>query len=141
MARGDTKRYVDARKIPYLAWPQQVWLEKGPRFKRVSAGATGTIGDIITAVNPKNNKVAHLVFADMGGYNDPHFGEGSPALGKMLDAWGHQEPDILYIVHPHSGAGQGTIPTFDQIQEKGQKLFDEWGGMDQVKRVLPLMSP
>jgi len=139
--RGDTKRYVDARKIPYMAWPQQVWLEKGPRFKRVSAGATGTIGDIITAVNPKNNKVAHLVFADMGGYNDPHFGEGSPALGKMLDAWGHQEPDILYIVHPHSGAGQGTIPTFDQIQEKGQKLFDEWGGMDQVKRVLPLVSP
>src|SRR6185295_10626911 len=65
--RNDPARYVDARKIPYLAWPQQVWRESGPRFKRVSAGATGTIGDIITAVNPKNGKMAHLILADMGG--------------------------------------------------------------------------
>jgi GH25 family lysozyme M1 (1,4-beta-N-acetylmuramidase) len=138
--RGDPNRYVDARKVPYLAWPQQVWLEKGPRFTRVSQGPTGRIGDLMTAYNPKNGKVGHLIMADMGGYDDPHFGEGSPALGKLIDAYGHQEPDILYIVYPHSGADQGTIPSPDEIQQKGQKLFDEWGGVTEVQRVLPMID-
>jgi hypothetical protein len=26
--------------------------------------------------------------ADTGGWDDAHFGEGFPALGKMLSAWG-----------------------------------------------------
>lgn len=138
--RGDPTRYVDARKVPYLAWPQQIWLEKGPRFTRVSQGATGRIGDLMTAYNPKNGKVGHLILADMGGYDDPHFGEGSPALGKLIDAYGHQEPDILYIVYPHSGADQGTIPSPEDIQQKGQKLFEEWGGVAEVQRVLPMMD-
>ena len=137
---GDPNRYVDARKIPYLAWPQQVWREAGPRFTRVSQGPTGRIGDLMTAYNPKNGKVGHLILADMGGYDDPHFGEGSPALGKLLDAYGHQEPDILYIVYPHSGADQGTIPSADDIQQKGQKLFDAWGGVAEVQRVLPIID-
>jgi GH25 family lysozyme M1 (1,4-beta-N-acetylmuramidase) len=138
--RNDPSRYVDARKIPYLAWPPQIEAEKGSRFTRVSQGPTGRIGDFITAVNPKNNKVAHCIYADRGGGDDPHFGEGSPALGKLLDAWGPAEPDILYIVYPHSGAGQGTIPMAEEIREKGEKLFKEWGGMDEVNRVLPLME-
>jgi hypothetical protein len=139
--RGDPTRYVDARKVPYLAWPGQIYAERGARFTRVAPGPTGTLGDIITAYYPKTNKVAHLVYADNGGGNDPHFGEGSPALAKLIDAWGGiAEPDILYIVYPHSGAGQGTVPTADEIREKGDKLFAEWGGIDQVNRVLPLMK-
>jgi hypothetical protein len=138
--RNDPARYVDARKIPYLAWPGQVYAEKGTRFARVTQGATGRLGDLITAINTKNNKVGHCIVADMGGWDDPHFGEGSPALGKMLNAYGYADPDILYIVYPHSGADQGTIPSADEIQEKGGKLFADWGGLDEAMRVLKLMG-
>ena len=139
----DTARYVDARKIPYLAFPQQVWKEGGPRFIRVSDGHTGALGDLLTAVNPKADaahRYAHAIFADMGGADDAHFGEGSPALGQKIHAAGVVEPRIFYIIYPGSGAGQGTIPTAEQIHEKGEKLFKEWGGTDEAERVLKLME-
>ncbi|MGZ6141928.1 MAG: peptidoglycan-binding domain-containing protein [Myxococcales bacterium] len=99
--RNDPKRYVDARVIPYMAWPQQIWLEKGARFERATPGPTGTLGDILTVVNPKADdahRYAHAIFADMGGADDPHFGEGSPALGRKIHAAGHADPDLLYII-------------------------------------------
>jgi peptidoglycan hydrolase-like protein with peptidoglycan-binding domain len=143
--RNDPARYVDARKIPYLAFPQQVWLEgkKGTRFTRVSAGPTGGLGDILTVYNPKADaahQYAHAVFADLGGVDDAHFGEGSPCLGQKIHAAGVTEPELLYIIYPHSGAGQGKIPTADEIQQKGEKLFNDWGGLEEAKRVLPLVK-
>ena len=141
----DPLRYVDARKIPYLAYPYQVWTEgkNGKRFERVSAGATGGLGDLLTVVNPKADEAhryAHAIIADMGGRDDPHFGEGSPALGQKIHAAGVVNADLLYIVYPHSGAGQGTIPSADEIHQKGEQLFAKWGGLDEVNRVLPLMK-
>src|SRR5207244_5665091 len=139
--RNDPNRYVDARKIPYLAWPPHIYGETGKRFKKIGQGPTGTLGDFITAYNPKNGKFAHCIFADVGGWDDQHFGEGSPALAKLIDAWGGiTEPDILYIVYPHSGAGQGKIPSAGDIREKGEKLFNDWGGVEQAKKVLSLLE-
>jgi peptidoglycan hydrolase-like protein with peptidoglycan-binding domain len=135
-------RYVDARQIPYLAFNYQVYAEAGGRFERVTKGATGRLGDILTAVNMKadeKHRFAHAVFADVGGRDNPHFGEGSPALGQKVQAAGIAEPGMFFIIYPHSGADQGTIPTADEIHEKGEKLFSEWGGMAEVERVLGLM--
>ncbi len=141
----DPARYVDARKIPYLAFPQQVWNEgkRGSRFTRVSPGHTSSLGDLLTAINPKADEAhryAHAIFADLGGLDDAHFGEGSPALGQKLHAAGVAEPDLLYIIYPGSGAGQGTIPSASEIHEKGEKLFAAWGGLDEAMRVLKLMK-
>ena len=142
-APHDPSRYVDARKIPYIAFPGQVYAAKGPRFTRVGQGPTGEIGDFVTAVNPNADdahKYCHAVFGDMGGGDDPHFGEGSPALGQRIHAAGVAEPKLLFIIYPHTGAGRHAIPSLEEIQEKGEALFKEWGGMDEVARVLPLMK-
>ena len=141
--RNNPKRYVDARIIPYIAFPGQIYSESGPRFTRLLPGHTGRIGDIVTVINPKADEAhryAHAIFADMGGGNDPHFGEGSPALGKKIKAHGFANPDLVYIVYPHSGADQGTIPTAAEIHEKGEKLFNEWGGISEATRVIGLMA-
>src|SRR5262249_23922883 len=116
--RGDPRRYVDARQIPYVAFNYQVYAESGGRFTRVGKGPTGRLGDILTVVNPKADdahKYIHAIFADVGGSKSPHFGEGSPAMGLRIKAYGRVNADILYICYPHSGADQGTIPSFDEI--------------------------
>jgi hypothetical protein len=139
----DPSRYVDARKIPYIAFPGQVYSAKGPRFARVGEGPTGEIGDFVTVVNPAaddTHKYCHAVFGDMGGKDDPHFGEGSPALAQKVHAAGVVDAKLLYIIYPHSGSGRYRIPTLEEIQEKGEALFTAWGGMEEVKRVLPLMK-
>jgi peptidoglycan hydrolase-like protein with peptidoglycan-binding domain len=139
----DTNRYVDARKIPYIAFPGQVYSAKGPRFTQVGEGPTGEIGDFLTVVNPDADgahKYCHAVFGDMGGRDDPHFGEGSPALAQKVHAAGVVEAKLLYIIYPHSGAGRYTIPSLEEIQKKGEDLFKEWGGIEEVNRVLPMMK-
>jgi peptidoglycan hydrolase-like protein with peptidoglycan-binding domain len=143
--RNDPRRYVDARVIPYIAFPGQVYNEgaQGTRFTRVTKGPTGRLGDFLTVVNPdadEAHRYTHAIFADMGGFDDPHFGEGSPALGQKVHAAGLVEAKLLYILYPHSGAGPGKIPTADEVRQKGEELFKQWGGMDEVKRVLPLMK-
>jgi hypothetical protein len=81
----------------------------------------------------------HAVIADIG--DKPHFGEGSPAIGKKLHLLqGTYEPELLYTVYPRSGAGQGTIPSADEIESKGGELFKKLGGADEVQRVLGLMK-
>ena len=143
--RSDPRRYVDARIIPYIAFPGQIYNEgkQGTRFTRVGQGPTGRLGDFLTVVNPdadEEHRYAHAIFADMGGLNDEHFGEGSPALGKKVHAAGLVDAKLLYIFYPHSGAGPGKIPTADEVQKKGEELFKQWGGMAEVNRVLPLMK-
>jgi len=140
--RDDPTRYADARKIPYIAFPKQIWLEGkgGTLFTRVGQGPTGNVGDFATVVNIAHPEYfGHAVIADIG--DKPHFGEGSPAIGKKLHfLQGTYEPELLYIVYPRSGAGQGTIPSADQIESKGGELFKKLGGADEVRRVLGLMK-
>ncbi len=141
--RNDPNRYVDARRIPYIAFPGQVYAASGSRFTQVTQGPTGEIGDFLTVVNPDADdahRYCHAVFADMGGGDDPHFGEGSPALAQRVHAAGIVEAKMLYIIYPHSGQGRYRIPTLEEIKQKGETLFNDWGGMEEVNRVLPLMD-
>jgi hypothetical protein len=138
----DPKRYTDSSKIPYIAFPKQIWNEgkTGSLFKKVGQGSTGNLGDYVTIFNMKDgSSIAHAIIADIG--DKPHFGEVALATAKQLnDFSGVVSASMLYIVYPGSGAGQGTIPTFDQIMSTGKSLFDKFGGLDEVKRVLALME-
>lgn len=141
--RSDPRRYVDARRIPYVAFPGHVYAARGPRFTRVGEGPTGELGDFLTVVNPdadEAHRYCHAVFADMGGRDDPHFGEGSPALAQRVHAAGVVEPKLVYIIYPHSGAGRYKIPSLEEIQQQGETLFEAWGGMQEVRRILPLLK-
>ena len=139
---NDPTRYADARKIPYIAFPKQIWNEgkTGARFHRVAAGSTGNLGDYVTIINLKDNtSVAQAIIADIG--DKPHFGEVSPATAKQLhDFSGETDAKMLYIIYPKSGVGQGTIPDAQTILDTGARLFAGFGGMDEVKRVLALME-
>lgn len=98
------------------------------------------IGDFGVVINLLNNKMAYAVFADYGPRNK--IVEGSMALANQLGinpnprTGGIQEKNILYLVFPKSGAGQGSIPSLEEINQRGKILFNEWGGMEQVKAVL-----
>src|SRR4051794_19003465 len=49
---------------------------------------------------------------------------------------GTEKDEIIYIMFPGSGNGDGEIRTFEDINENGRKLFEEWGGIEQVRAVL-----
>ncbi len=61
------RKYVDASAIPYIVLP-----------KNDPSGAHK--GDFATVYNPKNGKISHAIFGDIGN----HRGEGSIALAKRL---------------------------------------------------------
>ena len=133
------RRYADARTIPYFALPLQILQQQGAWFKMIADGHTGNFGDYVTAVNLNTNDSGQAVIGDTG--NKPHFGEGSYALGKSINfLTGTVEPEVLYIIYPGTGAGAHTIPDPDALQEKGAQPFADFGGMDQVGQMLPLMG-
>jgi hypothetical protein len=134
----DPHRYADARIIPYFALPAQILAEKGRWFTRKSAGHTGNFGDFVTAINLNTNDCGHAVIGDTG--DKPEFGEVSYALGKSINMLtGNFEPEVLYIIYPHTGSGQFTMPDPEVIQEAAADQFRQFGGMDEVARVLALM--
>lgn len=88
-------------------------LEKFFEFK-------GTVGEREspkdhTVMNPdadEQHRYTHAIFADMGGFDDPHFGEGSPALGQKVHAAGLADAKLLYIIYPQArGRGRSPPPT------------------------------
>jgi hypothetical protein len=149
----DPARYVDATKVPYLALP----LARPP--KKSKHGVTYfeelglRLGDYGFAVNSANGRSSSAIFADSK--HLPKLGECSAALADALgvpaDPKGgykrkHGDKSaiaagassgIIYLVFPSSGAGQGRIPSLQEIQGKGKELFDNWGGMERLIDCFP----
>jgi peptidoglycan hydrolase-like protein with peptidoglycan-binding domain len=163
----DPREYADARYIPYFAIPTQVLGQAAsasslPGFtgwEKVGDGHTGNVGDYVTAVNlnpgaykgesyppgylnlleigGKKYPIAHGMIGDAG--NQPHIGECSYAFAKSIHTLnGPEWADVLWMIHPGSGKGPFGIPAPADIQATGQKLFDAWGGKDQLSAVLAL---
>ena len=161
------REYSDARIIPYFAIPTQILGQanspsKLPGFggwEAVGTGHTGGFGDYVTAVNlaprayknesyppgyltlielnGKKYPIAHGIIGDAG--NQPHIGECSYALGKLLHTLnGPEWADVLWMIHPGSGKGQYFIPEPAEIRANGEKLFQDWGGQKQLAAVLQL---
>jgi LysM repeat protein len=124
----DYRKYVDSEKIPYIVLPLG-W----------HSGWSIGLGDFSTVINLRNMKIAHAIFADLGP-NDK-IGEGSIALAQALGInsnpkTGGTDGDILYIVHPGSGAGGNRLRSLAEINQNGSILFKNWGGINQVYAVL-----
>lgn len=149
----DPARYVDATKIPYLALPLARPAKKGKHGITYFEELRLRLGDYAIAVNSGNAKWSAAIFADSK--HLPKLGECSAALADALavpsdvrGAYKRKHGDksalaagasggIVYLVFPASGAGQGTIPSLQEIQGKGKQLFDNWGGMDRLIDCFP----
>lgn len=158
--------WADARVIPFFAIQTQILAQKNqpsslPYFggyEGVGAGHTGNYGDYVTAINLNPHKyrseksfppdgvemielngkqypIAHGVIGDAG--NQPHIGECSYAFAKALHTLdGPEWADVLWMVHPGTGKGPHVIPEPADIKSEGQRIFDAWGGKDQMAKVL-----
>ncbi|TMV52154.1 hypothetical protein FE783_04210 [Paenibacillus mesophilus] len=121
----DPNAYVNAEKIPYIVLP-----------KNKNFGAV--LGDMAVVYNTRNGRVAFAVYADVNN----GFGEGSIALARALGinpnprtgGTGNRE-NVIYLVFPKSGRGNGHIPSRREIIRKTQRLFREWGGIRLLKKV------
>lgn len=121
----DPHRYVNSNDIPFIVLP-------GGHF----GGAK--LGDFSVVVNRKNDKMAYAIFADIGPKNK--IGEGSIALAKALDInsspkKGGFKGEVVYVVFP--GSGNGKPRPLSEINSAAEKLFKEWGGMEQINACFP----
>ena len=127
--RTDTRRYVDATKVPYIALPA----EAQDRGKTPVRGGA-KLGDLAAVVNLKNGRIAYAIFADSGPRGK--IGEGSAALGNALGRKGHEDLDLLYVVFPGSHKQPPWPVSLATIDRDGASLFSQWGGVAMVKRLV-----
>jgi peptidoglycan hydrolase-like protein with peptidoglycan-binding domain len=162
----DAREWADARVTPFFAIQTQILFQKHEAsslpyfggYEGVGAGHTGNYGDYVTAINLNPHKyrseksfppegvemielngkqypIAHGLIGDAG--NQPHIGECSYAFAKALHTLdGPEWADVLWMVHPGTGKGPHVIPEPADIKSEGQRIFDAWGGKDQMAKVL-----
>jgi hypothetical protein len=119
----DPHRYVDAAVVPYASLPPNVQNIKGGN----KDGATQ--GDFGTVVNLKTGKVVHIIVADSGPRNK--IGEGSSALRKALGLKG--AIDLAWVIYPGSKKSPAWPVSPDTIQREGQKHFEKFGGLQEIR--------
>ena len=105
---SDPSRYVDTVDVPYVTLPLG---RLGPK--------TGVkLGDLVVAIHARAGK---FCFAVVGDRRDGIVAEPSLYLADALEMTDHEE--IVYLIFPDTGDGQGTIPTVEQIQSRGERLY------------------
>jgi len=120
-ALTDTHRYVNSNEIPFFVLPFD---------QRGSA----RLGDLGLVVNRANGQRSCAIFADLG--PSGHIGEGSIALAEALDIdpdprRGGTDGGVVYLVFP--GSGDGKPRTVAEINTEAERLFEAWGGMEQLE--------
>lgn len=116
---NDPTRYVDSTKIPYIALPAEI-AERG----------RAQLGDFAFVVNLRSGKSSFAIFADIG-----TLGEGSVALAETLGIspnarHGGESDGVLYMLFP--GSGNMKPRTIDEIQNEGERLLSDSGGMEEI---------
>jgi len=129
---ADPRKYVDARKIPYIVLPLEVARRFGIR-----------LGDLAVVSNQNNGRFAYALYADVG--PSGKLGEGSIALAKTLGLpanprAGGAEDGIRFLVFPGSGHGPGKLRTLKEINRSAAKLYKTWGGSNRLN-ACELLSP
>lgn len=105
---SDPNRYVDPFATPFVALS----------MRRVFRARGVELGDFATALNPRTGRVAHAIVGDD---RELPVAEPSPALAERLDLAATDR--AIYLVHPGTGQGQGTIPANEDIRRQGERLF------------------
>jgi hypothetical protein len=122
---GDPRKYVDARKIPYIVLPLEVSGKFGIR-----------LGDFAVVSNQTNGRLAYAIYADVG--PSGKLGEGSMALAKALGLPsnprdGGVEDGVWFLVFPGSGRGPGKLRTLKEINRSAARLYKAWGGSKRLR--------
>jgi hypothetical protein len=122
---ADPRKYVDARKIPYIVLPVEVAGKFGIR-----------LGDFAVVSNQSNGRLAYAIYADVG--PSGKLGEGSIALAKVLGLpsnprSGGVEDGVWFLVFPGSGHGPGRLRTLKEINRSAAKLYKTWGGSRRLR--------
>ena len=107
---SEHSRYVDTTELPFLT----IDTRKAFRSTRVR------LGDLATVVHPRTGRYCHGIVGDS---REVRGLETSLFLSQTLDLRAG-EPAI-FLIHPESGLGQGTIPSLDQIGRRGERLLHQ----------------
>ncbi len=132
---ADPRKYVDARKIPYIVLPSDV------------AGRFGIrLGDFAVVSNQSNGRFAYAyaIYADVG--PSGKLGEGSMALAKALGLpanprGGAVEEGVWFLVFSGSGQGPGKLRTLKEINRSAARLYKTWGGSKRLRACELLSQP
>jgi hypothetical protein len=132
---ADPRKYVDARKIPYIVLSAEV------------AGRFGIrLGDFAVVAHQRNGRFAYAyaIYADVG--PPGKLGEGSMALAKTLGLSsnprvGGAEEGVWFLVFPGSGRGPGKLRTLKEINRSAARLYRAWGGSKRLRACAPLLQP
>jgi hypothetical protein len=116
---ADPKRYIDARKIAYIALPRDF----AERFGI-------TLGDLAIVFNEATGRSAYAIFADIGPRGK--IGEGSIALARELGIpadprHGQAFGNITYLIFPGSAGGWRQI-TAARVRLAAATLHHQWIG-------------
>jgi hypothetical protein len=124
-AATDTRRYSDARTVPYVVFPGGFYRAHG----------TGATGDLVMVRNKNTGKTSAAIIGDIGPPHDP-LGEVSVGLAVNLGGHnpnprnGHGAPDgpFEYVVFPGSRGDPSWPLTLAEIQERASALLTQIGG-------------
>lgn len=114
----DPRRYLDARRISYIALP--------PDFaRRFGIG----LGDLARVVNTKTQRSAYAIYADVGPRG--RVGEGSIALANKLRIASNPRNDsapdgVTYLIFPGSALRTRGAITVARINSSGARLYRAW---------------
>jgi hypothetical protein len=122
---ANPRKYVDARKIPYIVLPREVARKFGIH-----------LGDFAVVFNQSNGRFAYAIFADGGPAGK--LGEGSIALAQALGLpsnprGGGVEDGVSFLVFPGSGRGPGKLRTLKEINRSTARLHKTWGGSERLR--------
>jgi hypothetical protein len=114
-------RYVNSETVPYIAIPTNV-LSSGNIIR----------GDVAYVYNTVTGQSCFAIYADAG--NTTSIGEASiytashVGVNPNVRTGGTSSGIIDYVVFPHSGFGQGKIPSIAQIDSMGNAQLAANGG-------------
>ncbi|MDQ7830492.1 MAG: glycoside hydrolase family 75 protein [Desulfovibrionaceae bacterium] len=119
---NDPTRYVNSEAIPFFVLPGD---------SRIPA----TMGDFGYVVNMDTAMSSGCIFADVG--PDNKIGEGSIALARAVgipsDPKGEGTTDqMIYVVFTDTSQGWPVDKKY--IDSHSNQLFEQWGGMERLRR-------
>lgn len=123
-SRTNPLRSVNSEHVPYIALPKEIINACGVR-----------LGDLAIVVRGSSVALSCTIFADGG--PSGKLGEGSVALAKALGIpssaknGGTAKRDVIYLVFP--GSRSQEFLTRQQIETRARGLFEQWGGMGQLR--------
>jgi hypothetical protein len=120
----NTKRYLNATRIPYIALPPDFTRNFGIR-----------LGDLAVVVNQVTGRMAYAIYADTGPKG--RIGEGSIALAKALKMPSSPRTDgvadgITYLIFPGSARHADRPVTARRIKSSASRLYRQWGGTERL---------